>query len=71
MIPAAGLRASEDGWVPPWYLTTGEVARTFRVNVATVGRWRRKGLLRSIRTPSGLHRYDAAEIAKFLAGDGQ
>ena len=47
-------------------LTPGEVARMFRVDPKTVGRWARQGRLTAIRTPGGDRRYRAAEVREFL-----
>lgn len=41
----------------PPLLTPAEVARLFGVHVDTVVRWDKKGILRSIRTPSGRRRF--------------
>ncbi len=48
-------------------LTPSEVARLFRVDVKTVSRWARSGLVPSFRTPGGHHRFRQADISALLA----
>ncbi len=47
-------------------LTSGEVARLFGVNRQTVTRWARRGLLPSVRTPGGHHRYQRTAVEAHL-----
>jgi excisionase family DNA binding protein len=51
-------------------LTTGEVARMFRVDPKTVTRWARSGKIHAIRTLGGHRRYHRSEIERAIeAGD--
>jgi predicted site-specific integrase-resolvase len=50
-------------------MTSAEVAELFRVDVGTVGRWRREGRLMPVPTPGGRPRYDAAMVRALLAGE--
>jgi len=50
-------------------LTPAEVARIFRVDPKTVGRWAKKGLLHPIRTPGNTRRYRESEVLAYLHGD--
>jgi excisionase family DNA binding protein len=52
----------------PPLLTSGEVARIFRVEVATVNRWGRQGKLTTLRTLGGHRRYYESEVRALLAG---
>jgi len=52
-------------------LTSGEVARLFRVDPKTVTRWAITGRVGSIRTPGGHRRFRESEIAALLAGPDQ
>lgn len=45
---------------PLW--TPGEVATLFRVDPKTVSRWALAGLLPSLRTPGGHHRFRDADV---------
>jgi excisionase family DNA binding protein len=47
-------------------MTPGEVAALFRVDSKTVGRWARRGQIRSIRTPSGRHLFRRSEVRAVL-----
>lgn len=49
---------------PLW--TPGEVARYFRVDPKTVSRWALSGLLPSIRTPGGHHRFKDADVRALM-----
>ncbi|WP_166344981.1 BldC family transcriptional regulator [Phytoactinopolyspora limicola] len=51
-------------------LTTGEVARLFRVDVRTVTKWAKTGKLTSIRTPGGHRRFRKAEVMRLRNGEG-
>lgn len=54
------------------WLTSGEVARAFAVDIKTPGRWADAGRLRDVhRTPGGHRRFSRAEIAAHLAGGHQ
>ena len=55
----------------PKILTTAEVARLFRVDLKTVGRWVRDDKLPAIRTPGGQLRFHWAEVEKFLPAAGR
>ena len=55
----------------PALLTSAEVARMFRVDVQTAGRWRRAGRLSSCVTPGGKSRFSEDEVRALLAQDGQ
>ena len=52
-------------------LTAPEVAAYLRVDVHTVQRWLRKGLMAGVRTPGGDWRIPRSEVEKMLttAGD--
>ena len=43
-------------------LTPAEVARMFRVNPKTVGRWARTGRLKAVMTLGGHRRYRLSEV---------
>jgi excisionase family DNA binding protein len=47
-------------------LTTGEVARMFRVDPKTVSRWAKEGKFTEYRTPGNHWRFDAAECLAML-----
>ena len=49
-------------------LTTGEVARMFRVDPKTVNAWARAGKLTSVRTLGGHRRYRESEVRELLTG---
>ncbi len=46
----------------PGYITTEEVMKIVRRNRETVYIWRRKGLIKSIRTPNGMCLYERASV---------
>ncbi len=48
-------------------LTTGEVARLFRVDPKTVCRWADQGRLPAIRTPGGQRRVPAGFVHRHLS----
>lgn len=48
-------------------LTSAEVARIFRVDPKTVGRWADRGWLSSSRTLGGHRRFRLAEVRRLLA----
>ncbi|WP_084693327.1 helix-turn-helix domain-containing protein [Actinomadura atramentaria] len=51
----------------PELLTTGEVARLFRVSPQTVARWARTGQIAAIELPGGrVLRYPAADVRRLL-----
>jgi excisionase family DNA binding protein len=52
----------------PPLLTSGEVARLFRVNVKTVARWAKAGQLTSIRTLGGHRRFREDEVRTLITG---
>lgn len=52
----------------PELLTTGDIARLFRVDPKTVTRWANEGRIASIRTPGGHRRYPRAEVEALLRG---
>ncbi|UBU19224.1 BldC family transcriptional regulator (plasmid) [Nonomuraea gerenzanensis] len=51
-------------------MTPDEVARLFRVHPTTVTRWAKRGHLRAIRTPGGLHRFPPSEVVALLVAAG-
>ena len=55
------------GTVLPELLTTREVARACRVHHETVERWRRGGVGPRFLRLGGAIRYDARDLAEFLA----
>lgn len=48
------------------FLTPGEVAKIFRVDTKTVGRWAKAGKLSSVKTPGGHRRFRKSEVDKLL-----
>ncbi|SNY28878.1 BldC family transcriptional regulator [Paractinoplanes atraurantiacus] len=50
----------------PELLTSGEVARLFRVDPRTPARWAIAGRLTAIRTPGGHRRYKSADVLDLL-----
>lgn len=52
---------SDDTLLRPW-----EVAQIFGVDVKTVARWAKGGLLSSIKTPGGHRRYPKSAVDTFL-----
>lgn len=49
-------------------LTTGEVARLFRVDPKTVTRWAKEGRLPFFRTPGGHRRFREEDVAAAMKG---
>jgi excisionase family DNA binding protein len=47
-------------------MTPGEVAKIFRVDTKTVGRWAKAGKLSSVKTPGGHRRFRKSEVDKLL-----
>lgn len=55
----------------PAVLTPGEVARLYRVDIKTVGKWADSGKITAIRAGArGHRRYPAAQFADILAVTG-
>lgn len=50
-------------------LTSGEVARAFRVDPKTVSRWAARGRLESVRTPGGHRRFRTSAVRALLEGN--
>jgi excisionase family DNA binding protein len=50
-------------------LTSGQVAKVFKVNPKTVTRWAAAGRVGSIRTPGGHRRFRESEIRALMEGD--
>lgn len=48
-------------------LTTGEVARLFRVSAETVEHWEDAGRITGYRTPTGYRRFSGAEVNRLAA----
>ena len=48
-----------------------EVAAMFRVGSTQVARWARLGLLTSLRTPGGHHRFKASEVRALLTRENR
>jgi excisionase family DNA binding protein len=61
--PARGRR--EGRW-PERLLRTSEVAELFSVSSRTVREWARRGLLPTIRTPGGQHRFPERPVRELL-----
>jgi excisionase family DNA binding protein len=53
------------------FMTTAEVAETFRVDRNTVLRWAKTGTLPSARTPGGHRRYRRADVLAYMNGEPQ
>jgi excisionase family DNA binding protein len=53
------------------FLTPAEVARIFRVDPKTVGRWAIEGLLPSTRTPGGHRRFRRSDVDALLKAGAQ
>jgi len=51
------------------FMTTTEVAETFRMNRNTVLRWAKAGTLPSSLTPGGHRRYRRADVQALMNGD--
>lgn len=47
-------------------MTSGEIARIFRVDAKTVSRWADAGRLKTVRTPGGHRRFWRSDIAALL-----
>jgi excisionase family DNA binding protein len=47
-------------------ITPQEVARSFGVTVKTVARWAQRGILPSVVTPGGHHRFWRADVDELL-----
>lgn len=52
-------------------LTSGEVAKVFRVDPKTVTRWAAAGQIGSVRTPGGHRRFRESEVQALLKGAGR
>jgi DNA-binding transcriptional MerR regulator len=52
-------------------LTNGEVAAQFNVVSQTVTRWANSGLLLTVRTRGGQHRFFAIEVEAILRGESR
>jgi predicted site-specific integrase-resolvase len=52
----------------PELMTPREVREAFRVGEGTVIRWRKDGLLDSVLTPGGTHRYFRAQVEALRDG---
>lgn len=50
----------------PKYLTTGEVASLFRVDMKTVDRWAKAGRITGVKTPGGHWRFSASHIKRVV-----
>lgn len=48
-------------------LTSGEVAKMFRVDPKTVTRWAKAGRITSVKTPGGHRRFRKSEVDRLLA----
>jgi excisionase family DNA binding protein len=55
----------------PPLMTPAEVAALFRVDVKTVNRWAKAGLITSVRTLGGHRRYRENEIRSLLEEEGK
>jgi excisionase family DNA binding protein len=55
----------QDEW-PERLLRTSEVAELFSVSSRTVREWARRGLLPTIRTPGGQHRFPERPVRELL-----
>lgn len=53
-----------------FFLTPGEVAALFRVDIKTVARWAAEGRIGSIRTPGNHRRFRESEVHALLGGAG-
>ena len=59
-------RVRHEGEWPERLLRTSEVAELFSVSSRTVREWARRGLLPSIRTPGGQHRFPERPVRELL-----
>ncbi len=59
-------RARYDGEWPERLLRSSEVAELFSVSSRTVREWARRGLLPTIRTPGGQHRFPERPVQELL-----
>ncbi|HZD74779.1 MAG TPA: helix-turn-helix domain-containing protein [Actinomycetota bacterium] len=59
-------RARHDGEWAERLLRTSEVAELFSVSSRTVREWARRGLLPTIRTPGGQHRFPERPVRELL-----
>lgn len=50
-------------------LSSGDVARIFRVDPKTVARWAKAGKLEAIKTPGGHNRFRLADIQALLKAE--
>jgi excisionase family DNA binding protein len=62
----AGIGVSGRGLMRP-----AEVAAAFGVNTRTVGRWVRRGTLRTVRTPGGHMRFYAEDVRALIARNAE
>jgi excisionase family DNA binding protein len=62
----AHLRRTHEGQWPERLLRTSEVAELFSVSSRTVREWARRGLLPTIRTPGGQHRFPERPVQDLL-----
>ena len=51
---------------PTTPMSSGDVARTFGVDVTTVGRWADEGLLPHFKTPGGQRRFRREDVERFI-----
>ena len=47
-------------------LSPSEVAVIFHVDAKTVGRWRKRGFLKYVKTPGGRHLYPAGQFKQTI-----
>ena len=59
-------RVRREGQWPERLLRTSEVAELFSVSSRTVREWARRGLLPTIRTPGGQHRFPERSVRELL-----
>lgn len=62
----ARSRGRQDGEWADRLLRTSEVAELFSVSSRTVREWARRGLLPTIRTPGGQHRFPERPVRELL-----
>jgi excisionase family DNA binding protein len=62
----APSRIRREGQWPERLLRTSEVAELFSVSSRTVREWARRGLLPTIRTPGGQHRFPERPVRELL-----